>query len=204
MPDKERDEIFTPTRSCYFIGARWKCSPEDNSHNTELERTTHCFTFSSLRSCAPNFIFFLGMLCSADWKGRQRFNSTVKNIGKSHHCNCLKRVISQFLSTSTLVHCPVVYPTMYMHQAPADSRKSMSAVNSTDCSFSCLLAASVSYVFDSEWASYALLCVVELRVGKVGWEQDWLQMGFLIWHRCNLNHRVWAMIPGCSWGLKPL
>lgn len=94
--------------------------------------------------------FFLGMLCSADWKGRQRFNSTVKNIGKSHHCNCLKRVISQFLSTSTLVHCPVVYPTMYMHQAPADSRKSMSAVNSTDCSFSCLLAALVSYVFDSE------------------------------------------------------
>lgn len=50
----------------------------------------------------------------------------------------------------------------------------MSAVNSSGFSLSCLLAASVSYVFDSERASYAILCVVELCVEKVGCEQDWL------------------------------
>lgn len=158
ISDKEREEIFTPSKNSYFIGARGKCSPEDN--NTELERTTHYFTFSSLWSYAATSVS-IGMFCFAVWTGRQRFNSEVENVGKSPHCDCLRGVPVQ-LHTCTL---PCFVPYNVHTSGPADSRKSMSAGNSAGFSFSCLLAVSVSYVFASEWASYAFVCC-----GTMCWE----------------------------------
>lgn len=178
ISDKERQEIFTPTKNSYFIGARWKCSPEDN--NTDLERTTHYFTFSSLWSYAATSVF-IGMFCFAHWTGRQRFNSKAENVGKSPHCDCLRGVISQFLSSSTLVHCPVLYPTMYIHWAQQIVGNScLLGIQQVSASAVCLLLQ--SYVFLTLNEQVMLLCVVKLCVEKVGCEQDWLWAGFLIWH----------------------
>ena len=68
--EEESDEIFTlllSTRNCYFIGARWKCSPGDSSHDTELERATHNFTLSSLCFYAPIFFFKLFCCAVGEW-----------------------------------------------------------------------------------------------------------------------------------------
>lgn len=90
-------------------------------------------------------------------------------------------VWGEFLSSSTLVHCPVLCPTMSIHQAQQIvGNPCLLGIQQVSASAVCLLFQSHMFLPLNE--QVMLLCVVELCVEKVGCERDWLWAGFLIWH----------------------
>lgn len=150
--------------NCCFTGTRWNCSTEDIAI-IQLERTTHCFNFSSLYFYAPK-LFLKTFFCVNCWRVSKCSTAWLKKLGN------LTTVI--IWRETPLIPClSPQLATVLFHTPQSICIRPLQRLGNACllrvCSFSCLHTMLIWYVFDSEWPSYSFLCVTEILVKDVGY-----------------------------------
>lgn len=121
-----------------------------HSRNTKLERTTHCFNFSSVYFYAPK-LFLKTFFCVNCWRVSKCSTAWLKKLGN------LTTVI--IWRETPLIPClSPQLATVLFHTPQSICIRPLQRLGNACflrvCSFSCLHTTLVWYGFDSEWPSY--------------------------------------------------